>query len=86
MKKFIAAIIRVIMPKAIRKHKREEKAKRIHNAVIMQHLLDAEHDLRDRVNEHQHIPSTTKKAVLMANKYGFSRYNSAKALREADFR
>ena len=83
MKKFIATIIRAIMPKAVRQH---EEQKRIHNANVMQHLLDAEHDLRDRVNEHQFIPSTTKKAVLMANKYGFSRYNSVKALKEADFR
>jgi len=86
MKKIIAAIIRTIMPNEVRKHKREEKAKRIHNAIIMQNLLDAEHDLRNRVNEHQHIPSTTKKAVLMANKYGLSRYNSFEALKEADFR
>lgn len=86
MKKIIAAIIRFFMPKAVRKHEIEEKARRIHNANVLQHLLDAEHDLRDRVNEHQHIPSTTKKAVLMANKYGLSRYNSAKALKEADFR
>lgn len=86
MKKIIAAIIRAIMPNEVRKHKREEKAKRIHNANVIQHLLDAEHDLRNRVNEHQFIPSTTKKAVLMANKYGFSRYNSVKALKEADFR
>jgi hypothetical protein len=86
MKKIIAAIIRTIMPNEVRKHKREEKAKRIHNANVLQHLLDNEHDLRDRVNGHQFIPSTTKKAVLMANKYGFSRYNSVKALKEADFR
>lgn len=83
MKKFIATIIRAIMPKVVRQH---EKAKRVHNANVIQHLLDAEHDLRDRVNEHQFIPSTTKKAVLMANKYGLSRYNSVKALKEADFR
>lgn len=74
------------MPKAVRKHEREERNRRIHNAIVLQHLLDAEHDLRDRINEHQFIPSTTKKAVLMANKYGFSRYNSVKALKEADFR
>lgn len=86
MKKIIAAIIRVIMPNEVRKHKREEKAKRIHNANVLQHLLDAEHDLRDRVNEHQHIPSTTKNAILKANKYGLSRYNSFEALKEADFR
>ena len=86
MKKIIAAIIRVIMPNEVRKHKREEKAKRIHNANVLQHLLDAEHDLRDRVNEHQHIPSTTKNAILKANKYGLSRYNSFEALKEAAFR
>lgn len=83
MKKFIATIIRAIMPNTVRQH---EEQKRIHNANVIQHLLDAEHDLRNRVNEHQFIPSTTKKAVLMANKYGFSRYSSVKALKEADFR
>lgn len=83
MKKIIAAIIRFFMPNTVRKH---EEVKRVHNANVLQHLLDAEHDLRDRVNEHQHIPSTTKKAVLMANKYGLSRYNSFEALRNADFR
>lgn len=83
MKKFIATIIRAIMPKAVRQY---EEQKRVHNARILQNLLNVEHDLRDRVNEHQFIPSTTKKAVLMANKYGFSRYNSVKALKEADFR
>lgn len=82
MKKIIAAIIRFFMPKAVREHENKRK----HNANVLQHLLDAEHDLRDRVNEHQHIPSTTKKAVLMANKYGLSRYNSFEALRNADFR
>lgn len=83
MKRFIATIIRTIMPNTVRQH---EEQKRIHNANVIQHLLDNEHDLRNRVNEHQFIPSTTKKAVLMANKYGFSRYNSVKALKEADFR
>ena len=82
MKKIIAAIIRFFIPNSVREHEN----KRIHNANVLQHLLDAEHDLRDRVNEHQHIPSTTKKAVLMANKYGLSRYNSFEALKEADFR
>ena len=76
MKKIIATIIRVIMPNMIRQHEREERNKRIHNANVLQGLLNA----------HQFIPSTTKKAVLMANKYGISRYNSVKALKEADFR
>lgn len=82
MKKIIATIIRAIMPKAVR----EYETKRKHNANVLQHLLDAEHDLRDRVNQHQHIPSTTKNAILKANRYGFSRYNSFEALKEADFR
>lgn len=86
MKRFIATIIRFVMPNMIRQHEKEERNRRVHNANVIQHLLDNEHDLRNRVNEHQFIPSTTKKAVLMANKYGFSRYNSVKALKEADFR
>lgn len=86
MKKIIAAIIRFFMPNAVRKHKIKEKNKRIHNANVLQSLLDREHELRDKINERQHIPSTTKKALLMANKYGLRRYNSVQALREADFR
>lgn len=86
MKRFIATIIRFVMPNIIKAHEIEERRRRVHNANVIQHLLDNEHDLRDRVNGHQFIPSTTKKAVLMANKYGFSRYNSVKALKEADFR
>lgn len=86
MKKIICTIIRVIMPKAVRQHEREEKARRIYNANMLQHLLDTEHDLRNKVNEHQHIPSTTKNAILLANKHGFSKYNSSEALRNAGFR
>lgn len=86
MKKIIAAIIRFVMPNMIKAHEMEERRRHAHNANVIQHLLDAEHELRDIVNEHQFIPSTTKKAVLMANKYGISRYNSVKALKEADFR
>lgn len=82
MKKIIATIIRFVMPNAVREHENKRK----HNANVLQHLLDAEHDLRDRVNSHQHIPSTTKNAILKANRYGFSRYNSFEALKEADFR
>ena len=86
MKKIIAAIIRVIMPKAVKEHEREEKARRIHNANVMQELLDNEHEIRDSFNQHQHIPSTTKNAILKANKYGLIKYNSALALKNADFR
>ena len=86
MKKIITAIIRFLMPKAIRKHQREEKVKRIHNNYIMQTLLDNEHEIRDRFNQHQHIPSTTKNAILKANKYGLVKYNSTLALKNADFR
>lgn len=78
----IRFLIKLFFGKAIREH----NAARKHNANVLQHLLDAEHDLRDRVNEHQHIPSTTKNAILKANKYGLSRYNSFEALKEADFR
>lgn len=86
MKKIISTIIRFVMPNMIKAHEIEERRRRAHNANVIQHLLDAEHDLRDRVNEHQIIPSTTKNAISKANKYGFSRYNSYRALIEADFR
>lgn len=86
MKKIIAAIIRVIMPKAIKEHKREEKARRIHNANVMQELLDNEHDLRDRINAHFDTVYTTKKALRIARVNDMTNYNSYFALQEADFR
>ena len=86
MKKFIAAIIRAIMPNEVRKHKREEKAKNIHNADTIQHLLDLEHMIKDAVNKRFDTVYTTKKALKTARIYGMSDYNSFKALNEADFR
>lgn len=86
MKKIIATIIRVIMPNAVRKHEREEKARRIHNAVVMQNLLDNEHMIKDAVNKRFDTVYTTKKALKVARVYGMSDYNSFKALQEADFR
>ena len=86
MKKIIAAIIRFFMPKAVREHKREEKAKRINNAVIMQNLLDNEHIIKEAVNKRFDTVYTTKKALKTARVYGMNDYNSFKALKEADFR
>ena len=86
MKKIIAAIIRAIMPNAVRKHEREEKARRIHNAIIMQNLLDNEHMIKDAVNKRFDTVYTTKKALKTARVYGMNDYNSFRALQEADFR
>ena len=86
MKKIIATIIRSFMPKAVREHEREEKARRINNAVIMQNLLDNEHMIKDAVNKRFDTVYTTKKALKVARVYGISDYNSFKALQEADFR
>lgn len=86
MKKIIAAIIRSFMPNAIREHEREEKAKRIHNAVVMQTLLDNEHMIKDAVNKRFDTVYTTKKALKTARVYGMNTYSSFTALQEADFR
>ena len=86
MKKIIATIIRFFMPKAVREHEREEKIKRIHNAVVMQQLLDNEHMIKDAVNNHFDTVYTTKKALKTARVYGMNDYNSFRALKEADFR
>ena len=86
MKKIIATIIRAIMPKVVRKHEQEEKARRIHNACVMQNLLDLEHMIKDAVNKRFDTVYTTKKALKTARVYGMSDYNSFKALQEADFR
>ena len=86
MKKIIAAIIRFLMPKAVKEHEREEKARRIHNAVVMQNLLDNEHMLKNAVNARLDTAYTTKKALEMARVCGIYDYNSFTALKEADFR
>ena len=85
MKKIIATIIRAIMPKAIRQHERKEKAKRIHNACVMQNLLDLEHDIKSAVNEEFDTAYTTKKALIVARTYRMSDYRSDIALERADF-
>ena len=82
MKKIIAAIIRLIMPKAIRQH----EAKRIYNANIMQSLLDHEHELRDMVDNDCNQVFTTKYALRYGNSQRFFTYSSHRALRNADFR
>ena len=86
MKKIIATIIRAIMPKAIREHEKEEKAKHSYNATIMQQLLDAEHDIKYIVNERFDTVYTTKNAIRCANAYGIVKYNSVRALNEARFK
>ena len=86
MKKIIATIIRAIMPKAIRKHEEEKRNKHIHNANVMQKLLDNEHDLRDRINAHFGTVYTTKKALRIGYVNDMTDYNSYFALQEADFK
>lgn len=86
MKKIIAAIIRAIMPNVIRKHEQEEKAKRIHNANVLQSLLTLEHNIRDTYNRQNGTVYTTKKACLKALSSGLTQYNCLLGIREADFR
>lgn len=85
MKKIIAAIIRFVMPNAIRQHEKEKEIKRNHNAVIMQNLLDDEHMIKDAVNKRFDTVYTTKKALKTARVYGMSNYRSDVALENADF-
>ena len=86
MKKIIVAIIRFVMPNAIRQHEKEVKTKHSYNATIIQQLLDAEHDIRDRVNERFDTVYTTKNAIKCANANGIVKYNSVRALNEARFK
>ena len=85
MKKIIAAIIRFVMPNSIRQHEKENNNKRIHNATIMQQLLDTEHNIRDKVNERFDTVYTTKNAIRCGNANGIVKYNSVRALNEARF-
>ena len=82
MKKIIAAIIRVIMPKAVREHEN----KRIHNANEIQHLLRKEHAIADLYNADNNTVYTTAKAIDMAKLDKRTNYNRHTALKEADFR
>ena len=86
MKKIIAAIIRAIMPKAIRKHEIEEKARRIQNANILQYLLNKEHRIRDEYNADNNTVFTTKEAIRRAYVSGKTDYNGYGSLSNAGYR
>ena len=79
MKKIIANLL-------FGKLAREERARRNHNAKILQNLLNVEHDLKNRVNSMNNTVYTTKKAIEIANKTNFCNHNSLRSLEEADFR
>lgn len=83
MKKIIANIIRLIMPKAVRKH---EEDKRIHNAVVLQRLLNLEHAIKDAYNRQNNTVYTTKKACLKALDDGLTDYNCLSSIQNANFR
>lgn len=83
MKKIIAAIIRSFMPNAVREH---EELKRVHNANVLQSLLDHEHELRDMVDNNCNKVFTTKYALRYGNSQRLFTYSSHRALRNADFR
>ena len=86
MKKIITAIIRFFMPKAVRKHEIEEKARRIHNAKVLQGLLNLEHNIRDTYNRQNDTVYTTKKACLKALSSELTDYNCLLGIKNADFR
>lgn len=86
MKKIIAAIIRAIMPKAIRQHEREEKTRRIDNANVLQYLLDKEHYIRDEYNSDNNTVFTTKEAIRRAYVSGKTDYNGYGSLINAGYR
>ena len=86
MKKIIATIIRAIMPNTIRQHEREEKARRAHNANVLQGLLNLEHNIRDVYNRENGTVYTTKKACLKALHSGLTDYNPLISIKTADFR
>lgn len=86
MKKIIAAIIRAIMPKAIRQHEKEEKARRANNADVIQHLLNKEHHIRDEYNLNNNTVFTTKEAVRKAYVSGKTDYNGYGSLINEGYR
>ena len=86
MKKIIAAIIRFVMPKAVRQHEREEKARRINNANVLQILLDREHHIRDKYNADNNAVFTTKEAIRRAYVSGQTDYNGYGSLINEGYR
>lgn len=81
----IKFIIRLLFGKAILKRNQARK----HNAIVLQELLDKEHNMRDTINKDREQNWTTKDAIIMANAFGYNGdeyYNSHIALRNADFR
>lgn len=79
MKKFIANLL-------FGKLVREERARRKHNANVLQGLLNLEHNIRDTYNRQNDTVHTTKKACLEALSSGLTQYNCLLGIREADFR
>ena len=63
----------------------EMKANRKHNANVMQALLNGEHYIRDIINASNDTFYTTKRAILEWNKTALCKYDSAQALKNADF-
>ena len=86
MKKIIAAVIRSFMPKAIREHEKEEKARRIHNAYVLQCLLDKEPHIRDEYNFVNNTVFTTKEAIRRAYVSGKTDYNGYGSLISKGYR
>lgn len=86
MKKIIAAIIRFFMPKAVKQHEKEEKARRINNAMVLQVLLDREHRIRDKYNADNNTVFTTKEAIRRAYVSGQTDFNEYGSLLNEGYR
>ena len=86
MKKIIAAIIRFFMPKAVREHEREEKARRLNNACVLQYLLNKEHNIRDEYNFNNNTVFTTKEAIRRAYLSDQTDYNEYGSLISEGYR
>ena len=79
MKKFIAELL-------FGKIARKERARRNHNARVLQYLLNREHSIRDKYNLEHNTVFTTKKAIDMAWKDKETDYNRHLALKKATFK
>ena len=91
MKKIIIALIYAFekaldIDGLVTKTFREEKERRHHNAIVLQGLLNLEHNIRDTYNRQNGTVYTTKKACLKALHSGLTDYNSLISIKTADFR
>ena len=79
-------MIKFLIELFFKKELAERKAKREHNATVVQYLLDREHFIRDTYNDKYNTCHTTAKAIDVAVANKIITYNRHTALKDANYR